>query len=206
MRGILIILAIITTKAAVAAPHLSWEVKDIKNAEWTAITVDAVESNFVKLDKARDMVEFCPNYPILTHEQKVYVWSELICDIAFFESSWNRYAELTELSLGIDPETDLVFVSSGLLQLSYGNKRWAKWCQFDYRGDKQKGFVDSTIFNPKNNLECGIGILANQIDKKEKIVLGKDAYWSVIKNSSKNKKIDKIKSMVRRLDFCTAEY
>ena len=55
--------------------------------------------------------------------------------------------------------------TSGLLQLTYEDqKRYG--CDFDWDADKTLKADDpaKTILQPKNNLECGVKILGQQID------------------------------------------
>ena len=59
-----------------------------------------------------------------------------------------------------------------------------------------------TILKPKNNLECAVGTLANQIRRDNKIFLEKRAYWSVIKIKNKHNKINDIKARVASLAIC----
>ena len=204
MRHILLITFLLVSKIGAATPILSWEEKNSKNSEWTAITLNAIEKNFDALDKAEDITDFCPEYRNLEKDQKIHAWGELISAITFYESSWNRYAYMEEVSLGIDPITALPYVSSGLMQLSYGNKRWAKWCEFHWETDRTAQPKDISIFKPKNNLECGIGILANQIQRRDRIVLSDGAYWAVIKKNNRHRKITNIEAMVQKLPFCIA--
>jgi len=202
MKYTIIAIMMLTTKIATAESILSWEAKNPKNKEWTKITLAAVEKNFNKLDKAEDMEQFCPQYKNLEKDKKIVVWGELISAMAFYESGWRTNVELTEISLGTDSVTGMVVTSQGLLQLSYGDTQWATWCDFDWEADK-KNVDDPTILRAKNNLECGIGILANQVNKHKLITLsGKHAYWSVLKKDSKWKKIDSITKMVKKLPQC----
>ena len=202
MKYTVLVIAMLITKTVTAEPVLSWETKDIKNREWTRITLAAVEKQFNKLDKAEDIEQFCPQYKTLDKEKKITVWGELISAMAFYESGWRTNVELTEISLGTDQVTGMVVTSQGLLQLSYGDTKWATWCEFDWEADK-KNVDNPTILRAKNNLECGIAILANQVSKHKLITLsGKHAYWSVLKKDSKWKKIDGISKMVKRLSYC----
>jgi hypothetical protein len=202
MKYTVLVIAMLITKTVTAEPLLSWETKNSKNIEWTKITLETAERYFSKLDKVEDMEQFCPQYKNLDKEKKILVWGELISAMAFYESGWRTNVELTEISLGTDSVTGMVVASQGLLQLSYGDTKWAKWCDFDWEADK-KNPEDPTILRAKNNLECGIGILANQVNKHKQITLsGKHAYWSVLKKDSKWKKIDGIAKMVKKLPYC----
>lgn len=198
----LFLLTLLTTNIAFAQPKLSWENKKQQRAEWTTITLNAVQKNFSKLDAVQDMALFCPNYEKLQTEQKKTAWGELVAALAYYESGWNPNAQLTEIGLGADTVTGLAVVSEGLLQLSYGDTRWAKWCEFNWEADKANT-DNPTILKPKNNLECGVGILANQIAKHGRITLAHGAYWSVLKLTHKNKRIDGIARMVKtQLEYC----
>lgn len=202
MKYFITITICLLTQIAVAEPVLSWEAKDPKNKEWTRITLESITKRFDKLDKAEDIITFCPKYQELEKEKKIIVWGELISSTAFYESGWNPNSELLEPSLGKDAITGLVVQSQGLLQLSYGDTTWAKWCNFTWDEDR-KNLAQASIIQPKNNLECGIGILANQVNRWKRITLdGKHAYWSVLKIDSKWKKIDNIAKMVKRLTYC----
>lgn len=197
------LLTLLTTNIAFAQPKLSWENKKQERGEWTTITLNAVQKNFSKLDNASDIALFCPDYEKLEQEQKKIVWGELIVALAYYESGWNPNAQLTEIGLGTDAVTHLTVVSEGLLQLSYGDTRWAKWCAFDWEADKTNT-DNPTILKPRNNLECGVGILANQIAKHGRITLAHGAYWSVLKLTHKNKRIDGIARMVKQAaPYCT---
>lgn len=185
---------LLTSNLAMGSTKLSWEKKNPKNSAWTTITLNAIRKDFEKFDKAQDIKEFCNNYEYLEKGNKILAWGELISAISFYESSWNPEAFLEEPTLGIDAVTGKKVRSQGLMQISYGDTKWARWCNLKNGG----------ITNPKNNLECAIGILANQIDKHEHILLGRGAYWSVIKNGSRYNKIEGIKSMVNSLEICNA--
>jgi len=202
MKYTLITIAVLITNIANAEIKLSWEAKDPKNVEWTRITTKAIEKNLSALDKAEDTEFFCSGYKTMEQDQKVWFWSELISSIAFYESGWSPASELTEASLGTDTVTGMIVVSQGLLQLSYGDTKWAKWCNFDWELDKNDT-ENPTILRPKNNLECGIGILSNQINKWGRITLQKHAYWSVLKWKHKYNKLDGISRMIKqRIPAC----
>jgi hypothetical protein len=72
--------------------------------------------------------------------------------------------------------------SEGLLQLTYEDqKRYG--CDFDWEHDKQlkPDDPDKTILQPKNNLECGVKILDNQIIDQHKRLLSSTSYWSTLR-------------------------
>lgn len=188
---------------ALVQPQLSWEANHPERREWTAVTIEAVEKYYKDLDSAGDMAQFCPNYYKLDREQRITVWGEFFSSLAFYESGWNPHSDYTETTLGIDRVTGQRVVSSGLLQLSYGDKLWAKWCPFDWEGDvKIKSFATS-IHSPKNNLQCGIGIMARQIRKTGKITLDKGVYWATLRAGSQRAKTGDVATKLQEaLIFC----
>lgn len=204
MKYIILTILLLTTNIANAQIKLSWEDKNPKNSEWTKVVMQKVDKQFQKLNSAEDTELFCPQYTFLQEPTKKQFWGEFISAMAFYESNWNPYSQLTEISLGVDSVTGKTVTSEGLLQLSYGDIRWAKWCNFNWEEDSKNNPTVTTILNPKNNLECGIGILANQINHHHKIVLEKKAYWSILKINHKFQRIDAIRKMVvERIPSCT---
>lgn len=206
MKYILVLfISLISLIASAEEYKLSWESKSKTNSEWSKIAIDSVNKNFRILDTAVDMIYFCPTYNDLTGKQKIIVWSELVSSIAYFESSWDPENELEEKSLGIDPVTGKTIKSQGLMQLSYGDSMRVKSCQFNWEQDNKNPQNTPSILQPKNNLECGITILTNQIKKHKMIVIQGGAYWSVIKKGHRFQKIDKIKERLQdQLKFCSA--
>lgn len=191
-------LFVLLINTAWAETKLSWEGKNPKNSEWTKITLAAIEKHFEKLEKAEDITTICPQYSSLDKDLRLKVWGELISAMSFYESGWNPNAQFTETGLGNDEITGRTLTSEGLLQLSYNDTRWAKWCQFDWEADKNNnGTRPTTILTPKNNLECGVGILARQTNKYKKLLMSKNTYWAVIKEGHQNCKIPQITRMVQ---------
>ena len=71
--------------------------------------------------------------------------------------------------------------TEGLLQLTYADQE-RYGCDFDWKADRTLKPNDParTILQPKNNLECGVKILANQIIVKHKPLLTRTGYWSTL--------------------------
>lgn len=183
---------------------LAWETQVPNSQYWTGITMAAVQKYWQTLDSAQDMDMFCPQYSKLDMDTRQWAWGELFAGIAYYESGWNPKSQYTERQLGIDQITGRPLVSEGLLQLSYTDKRWATWCEFDWERDKNEQTYNLTILNPKNNLECGIGIMANQIRKNKNITMEKKVYWSTLKLDGQRTKIKEIAKMVQsRIKVCS---
>jgi hypothetical protein len=69
-----------------------------------------------------------------------------------------------------------------LLQLAYADqKRYG--CDFNWQVDRALKANDpsKTILQPKNNLECGVKILFNQIIVRHKSLLTPSGYWSTLR-------------------------
>jgi len=179
------------------AVTLAWETKSPQNIYWTGVTMAAIKKHWEVLDTAQDIDMFCPKYKTLDLEKRQTVWGEIISAISFYESGWNPKSQYTEHQLGIDQVTGLPLQSEGLLQLSYTDTRWATWCEFNWEQDRKEQTYNLTILNPKNNLECGIGIMANQIKRKKNITLEKGMYWSTLKLEGPRNKIKEISKMVQ---------
>jgi hypothetical protein len=66
-----------------------------------------------------------------------------------------------------------------LLQLAYADQKRYD-CNFDWKIDRALKANDpaKTILQPKNNLECGVKILFNQIIVQHKPLLTRSGYWS----------------------------
>jgi hypothetical protein len=69
----------------------------------------------------------------------------------------------------------------GLLQLTYEDqKRYG--CDFDWETDRKLRVTDPerTILRPKNNLECGVKILEQELFDQHKRLLSRTQYWSTL--------------------------
>jgi hypothetical protein len=71
--------------------------------------------------------------------------------------------------------------TEGLLQLAYEDqKRYG--CDFNWEADRRlaAGDPSRTILQPKNNLECGIRILDQELIQQHKPLLSRTQYWSTL--------------------------
>jgi len=197
------ILTLSVTPAPIMKPLL-WEEKNPKRVKWSEHTFQQIYRNFDSFDKVKDMDFFCPNYYNLNRDEKVNVWGQLIAAMSWYESGHNPKARFAQPSLGIDPITNQYTCAEGLLQLGYADTMWHSYCDFNWTQDIQFEENDSrkTTFDPYINLKCGIGILANQIEKRGKIVLTRGAYWSVLKDGHKNSRLYGIRKIVSQYKMC----
>lgn len=184
---------------------LAWETERApERRSWSEHIFHQIEFYFEDLDKAQDTTRFCPNYPNLSHSERINFWGQLFAAISYFESGWRPTTRFHESTMGIDPVTKNPVYSEGLLQLSYQDIQWAKWCQFDWAIDKHLSPTDprKTIFDPYKNLSCGVGIMARQIRRRGLIVLSTGVYWAVIRENGRFQKLNQIVNIVKRHEYC----
>lgn len=132
------------------------------------------------------------------------LWTEVISQIALYESAWKPTSRMQETTMGTDPVTGKPVWSEGLLQLSYQDIQWAPYCEFDWKKDKllSPTSPQKTILDPIKNLECGVRILAAQIRTKGTVILNKGVYWAVLKEGGKYQKIAQITGATKKMKFC----
>ncbi len=196
---LLTIVMIFLTEMAKPA-SLSWENTTEPHPErkpWSQALLKLAEANHTNFTKAKDWQDFCPNWYKLTYDQQLIVISELVIAVTYYESGFNPLARMLEYGLGNDPITGKQVMSEGLLQLSYGDQKWAPWCQFKYHQDVKLPLAKRSILNPITNMNCGVRIFGNQVARKAAIVASEGAYWSVLKRYHKNQKVKQIQSRVR---------
>lgn len=159
-------------------PALSWD--NSTRRPWSIALHGFISDPkvFPRLKAAQDLNRFCPKAASLNDAQLKQAWAELFIGTMQRESSWVPTTRYYEKTMG--------YYSEGLLQLSYPDKQWATWCRFDEKGDAKYPADDPrrTILNPEINMECGVGIMARQIDKFKKIVVKQGLYWAVLREGS----------------------
>lgn len=179
---------------------LQWEVDPTNKAyePWSDHIVKLVEQNLPKFKKG-DWKNHCAKWDSLTDRQKTRVIGVDIVATIFKESGYVKTSRMVETTMGIDPVTGAQVASEGLLQLSYQDKQWAVWCDFDWKVDKNYGHKDprKSIFDPYKNLSCGIPILANEINKRGVVYYDK-SYWAVRRPNGKYTQVNFIKSKLAK--------
>lgn len=178
---------------------LSWET-DSKRAPWSDELVSMVRKNFEVFQTASDVQQFCPKFKTLSDDQKLKALGEIIVGVIYFESAYNPTSWMTETTMGIDPITGKQVKSQGLLQLSYQDIQWAKFCEFEWSKDKLLSPSDpkATINDPYKNLRCGIQIMANQVRSRKSLTLTSGVYWAVLRINGKYSKIPQIILRVKK--------
>jgi hypothetical protein len=190
---------------------LSWEKNHPERKAWSTFVFEFVSAEvFEALDGAKDAKRICPKYEVLSRDQRILVWGELISGMTYFESGWSPTSRMTETTMGTDPVTGKQVASEGLLQLSYqdvpnyGSVLKYPLCKIEWAKDKSLSLTDpkKTILDPFINLECGLRILANQVQKKGSAILSNGVYWAVLKEGGKYSKVDSIIAMIAKTGLC----
>jgi hypothetical protein len=149
--------------------------------QWDLLIEQNIPPEMLSLQVPKDVRRLCPNFYNMSDTDKRAFWAYFFQALAGAEAGLDptkrvRHGE-RQISR-IDPVTRQVVRSEGLLQLSYWDqKRYS--CDFDWEHDKQlkPDDPDRTILQPKNNLQCGIRILENQIIDQRRPLMTKKSYW-----------------------------
>lgn len=175
------------TKPAPATPIDAKKVElggDTWNPDWDAIVEKALPPAMLSAEVPRDVRRFCPRFYVMTEADKRAFWAYFFQALAGAEAGLDPETRVrhTEPEVAVtDGVTGRAVRSEGLLQLTYEDqKRYG--CDFDWEADRRLPAKDpdKTILQPKNNLECGVKILTNQIIDQHKPIFARDGYWSTL--------------------------
>lgn len=153
------------------------------NPQWDEIVEKALPPEMLSSQVPQDVRQFCPRFYDMGETDKRTFWAYFFQALAGAEAGLNPHAtvrhgpEVQER----DGVTGMTIRSEGLLQLAYADqKRYG--CDFNWQLDRTLKVNDpaKTILQPKNNLECGVKILANQIIVQHKPLLTGTGYWSTL--------------------------
>ena len=150
--------------------------------EWDKIIEEAVPAEMLSSRVPHDVKKFCPRFYSMSETDKRVFWAYFFQALAATEAGLNPTSRVrhTEPEVAVtDKVTRRAVRSEGLLQLAYQDQdRYG--CNFDWTRDRELAgdSPDKTILQPKNNLECGVKILANQIITQRRGLISKKAYWS----------------------------
>lgn len=151
---------------------------------WDQIVEKAIPQEMLSSRVPHDVPEFCPNFYHMNDTDKRVFWAYFFQALAGAEAGLNPTTRVRHTQpevAKIDEVSGRAVRSEGLLQLTYADqKRYS--CDFDWDKDRELKSNDpaKTILQPKNNLECGIKILDNQIITQHKRLLSKSSYWSTL--------------------------
>jgi hypothetical protein len=148
---------------------------------WDAYVEKALPKELLSNRVAGDVRRFCPRFGRMSELDRKAYWAYFFQALSGTEAGLKPTTNVrhTQPEVAVkDDVTKRMVRSEGLLQLTYMDaKRYG--CDFDWEKDKALPEHDAakTILQPKNNLECGVKILTNQlIDQGEPLLTAK-SYW-----------------------------
>lgn len=154
------------------------------NPQWDLIVEDALPASMLSRQVPRDVRRFCPRFYSMTDTEKRAFWAYFFQALAGAEAGLNPTSHVRHLHAldPVDGVTHRPLHCEGLLQLAYEDaQRYG--CNFNWEADRKlpASDPDRTILQPKNNLECGVMILAHQIiDNHEPLFTGR-SYWATLR-------------------------
>jgi hypothetical protein len=151
---------------------------------WDAYIEKALPSEMLGPKAAHDVRAYCPRFSTMSEADKRAFWAYFFQALAAAEAGLKPTTTIrhTQPEVAVvDPVTKRTVRQQGLLQLAYMDAdRYG--CDFDWEKDKNLPLKDParTILQPKNNLECGVKILDNQLFTLNKPLLSSTSYWSTL--------------------------
>jgi len=181
-------------KAMKPAPPTPIAIKKVELGEdtwdpaWDKIIEEAIPASMLSHEVPHDVRRFCPRFYVMDNADKRAFWAYFFQALAGAEAGLNPTTRVrhTEPEVAVrDGVTGKMVRSQGLLQLTYEDaKRYG--CDFDWDADRKLTADDpeKTILQPKNNLECGVKILAAQIIDRHKPLFSNTGYWSTLRRGN----------------------
>ena len=158
------------------------------NPQWDQIIEKALPPGMLSSQVPQGVRRFCPRFFEMAETDKRTFWAYLFQALAGAEASLNPNASVRHTNpegVKRDEVSGRAIRSEGLLQLAYADqKRYG--CDFNWQADRTLPPNDpaKTILQPKNNLECGVKILVNQIIVQHKPLLALSGYWATLQPGS----------------------
>ena len=152
---------------------------------WDKIVEVALPPEMLSTQVARDVRPFCPKFDAIGEADKRAFWAYFFQALAGVEGGLKPTANIrhSEPAMEVrDQVTGLQARTEGLLQLAYEDeKRYG--CDFNWAADRMLKARDParTILQPKNNLECGVKILEQQMIGRHKPLLSRSGYWATLR-------------------------
>jgi hypothetical protein len=147
------------------------------NPQWDQIIEKALPPEMLSSQVPRGVRRFCPRFYEMSKTDKRTFWAYFFQGLAGAEAGLNPNTSVRHT----DPEGAPAMRSEGLLQLAYADRE-RYGCDFNPQMDRSLAENDPrrSILQPKNNLECGVKILVNQIIVRHKPLLTPSGYWSTL--------------------------
>jgi hypothetical protein len=163
------------------------------NSQWDLIIEKALPAGMLSSQVPRGVRQFCPRFYEMAETDKRTFWAYFFQALAGAEASLNPNASVRHTNpegTNRDEVSGRTMRSEGLLQLAYADqKRYG--CDFNWQVDRALKANDpaKTILQPKNNLECGVKILVNQIIVQHKPLLTLSGYWSTLQPDGRSYRV-----------------
>lgn len=155
------------------------------NPQWNEIVEQALPASLLSEQVPHDVRRFCPRFSVMSDTEKRTFWAYFFQALAGAEAGLNPQATVRhdEPKLARREKVAATRVrTEGLLQLTYADQtRYG--CPFDEEADRGLPPQDParTILQPKNNLNCGVMILENQLITQRKPLLSPTSYWATLR-------------------------
>jgi hypothetical protein len=152
--------------------------------QWDEYVEQALPPEMLSAQVARDVRPFCPRFATMSEADKRQFWAYFFQALAGAEAGLKPTTDVRHTEPEVakkDAVTGRMIRSEGLLQLTYmDGQRYG--CDFDWEKDMRLPLKDParTILQPRNNLECGVKILDNQLIRKQEPLLSRSSYWSTL--------------------------
>lgn len=152
------------------------------NPSWDQFIEQDIPDDMLSSRVPHDVRKFCPNFYRMDDTDKRVFWAYFFQALAGAEAGLEPTTNVRHPQMAAkDSVTGQAIHSEGLLQLTFQDER-LYGCNFDWEHDRQLPAHDPerTILQPKNNLECGIRILDNQIINQRRPLVSSHSYWSTL--------------------------
>lgn len=152
---------------------------------WDVLVEEALPPAMLTRRVPRDVRHFCPRFYEMAKGDKRAFWAYFFQALAGAEAGLDPTTNVRHGLIGVarrDQVTHTTVRSEGLLQVAYEDaKRYG--CNFDWKSDRLLKLDDPrrTILQPKNNLDCGVRILDDQIIVRHKPILWSRGYWATLR-------------------------
>jgi hypothetical protein len=163
------------------------------NPDWDVIVEKAIPASMLSPAVSHDVARFCPRFASMGETDKRAFWAYFFQALAGAEAGLNPRTRVRHTEPEVaktDDVTGAAVRSEGLLQLSYASGKVYN-CDFDWAADRKLAPTSSqkSILQPKNNLECGVKILTNQIVDQRKPLFTRTSYWSTLQPGRKSYRV-----------------
>ena len=151
---------------------------------WDKIVEEALPPEMLSAQVARDVRPFCPRFNLLDEADKRAFWAYLFQALAAAEAGLKPTSHVRHAQPEMQVKDEVSGAqgrTEGLLQLTYADQKRYD-CDFDWESDRKlrAGDPARTILQPKNNLECGVKIMEQELIAQHKGLLSRTQYWSTL--------------------------